>query len=458
LFLVGLVGLLLSFEVVSTGLAYAAAKPNIVLFMTDDQHIHHIAHMPSVAQEIRAKGASFEQAFYNDPLCCPSRATMLTGMYAHNTKVTDQLHSLFVNNGNEDRTIAVALNAAGYNTALVGKYLNGYPSPKPGSYVPKGWDFWAGKKGSGGLYYNYTLNENGKLVSYGTGADNYSTDVYKAKALRFLDSALKSPAPFFLWFSPSAPHAPHDPAPRHTGLYAGLTYPKGPAFNEADVADKPAYVRKLAKLTAGEVTGIDRNYRKRAQALKAFDEAVAAIIGKIGAAGRLGETYLVFVSDNGWTSGEHRLRTKGFPYEEVIRMPIYVRGPGIPVGKKVQGIAGNVDLAVTFADWADVSLPGNPDGRSLAGLETSRVVYPLENARPGNGAPAWRGVRTATHTYVRYSTGEEELYDNGADPHQLQNLAKSSANAALLAKLRDRAAKLAGCKGSVCRELENTPL
>ncbi len=446
----------------SSTVAAVSGKPNIVLFMTDDQAVELNQYMPTVLAKIRDKGISFERAYYNYPLCCPSRATILTGRYAQNTGVTDQRYTLFLNGGNEPKTIAVWLHDAGYNTALIGKYLNGYPASKGISHVPPGWTFWAARAGTASageeqdsLYYNFRLSLNGKEEKHGTAPTDYSTDVYKGHALSFLDTALASDAPFFLYFSPSAPHAPHTPAPRHTGLYPGLTGPKDASYNEKDVSDKPAYIRAKPLLTSSEIKTTDKNYANSARALKAFDEAVAAIIGKIELAGRLDNTYLVFISDNGWVRGQHRLRTKGFPHEPVILMPLFISGPGIPAGSKSQSLVGNVDLAPTFAAWAGVTVPTEIDGRSIASLTSSRVAYPITNKRK---SPSFIGIRTDRYTYVKYSSGEEELYDNVTDPLQLQSGDKLEANKALKANLADRAIKLSTCHGPACQQLEDSPL
>jgi arylsulfatase A-like enzyme len=240
----------------------AASKPNIILLIADDLPVSLVEHLPTVKAEIIAKGATFNQAFFNNPLCCPSRAAMLTGKYVQNNKTTDQLHSQFYNAGNPDRTVAVWLKNAGYRTALVGKYLNGYPSPRGSSYVPPGWDYWIAKRG-GGLYYDYTLSENSTPVSYGHDPEDYSTDLYKTKALGFLKGALADRVPFLLWFSPSSPHAPHTPAPRHVGLFPNLKAPKPASFNEADLSDKPGYVRAQPRLTASQIASLDEDYRMR---------------------------------------------------------------------------------------------------------------------------------------------------------------------------------------------------
>lgn len=458
----------------------AVAKPNIILIITDDMEEGLVEYMPAVRAEIIAKGASFTRAYFNDPLCCPSRAAMLTGKYVQNNKTTDNDHIKFYNAGNPAHTVAVWLQAAGYRTALVGKYLNGYPEPAAATYVPPGWDYWVGKNAltgvnlyysylfkagldrllginGSGLYYNYELIENGRLVGYGIGPEDYSDDLYKTKALTFLRAALQDKAPFFLWFSPNAPHAPFTAAARHADLYPDLKAPKPASFNEADVSDKPRYVQEQPLLTPAQIDQVDADYRTRARSLRAVDEAVQAFVDELAAAGQLADTYLVFVSDNGWLYGQHRLRTKGYPYEEVIKMPLYVRGPDVPAGSQVDQLVGNVDLAPTFAEWTGATPNAVLDGRSLAPLAAGRNP-PWRNILPlfyagSSTIPPWRGVRTADHVYVEYGTGEREFYDMRHDPLQLTNRAGSMPEE-LRRQLADLVQDLNACAGDACRALD----
>jgi arylsulfatase A-like enzyme len=227
------------------------------------------------------------------------------------------------------------------------------------------------------------------------------------------------------------------------------------------VSDKPAYVRSKPLLTSSQITGIDNNYRLKAQSLQAVEEIIQDLFDRIDAAGQLNNTYFVFISDNGWLHGQHRLRTKNFPYEETVRMPLYVRGPGITAGRRITALVTIADLAPTFAAWAGASVPADLDGRSLAGLLTggsspNRKVVAMKSPSHSQN---WRAVRTATHTYVRYlATGEQELYDNVTDPLQLQNLAKQSSSKALLDALEKRSAALATCKAQGCHSLEDAAL
>jgi N-acetylglucosamine-6-sulfatase len=340
------------------GAGHSAAKPSIILILTDDMETGLVEHMPNVKALIVEQGATFARAYVNDPLCCPSRATILTGRYAHNTGVTLNSHKQFYEAGNPDQTVAVWLKTAGYRTALIGKYLNGYPLPVPETYVPPGWDHWTAHVDVGrSLFYNYRLNESGRLVDYGKAPDDYSTDLYAERANAFIRQAVADGAPFFLMLSVHAPHVPSTPAPRHTSLLQTLTAPKPPSFDEADVSDKPAYIRDKARASPDRLAKLDETYRQRVRSVQAVDEAVRALVDTLGASGRLAQTYLVFASDNGLLHGQHRVdRAKGMPYEEVVRIPLYVRGPGIRHGLVLEHMVGNVDLAPTISEWAGAGI------------------------------------------------------------------------------------------------------
>ena len=446
----------------------APAKPSIVLILTDDQDASLTRYMPNL-KALARQGATLTRAYYNDPLCGPSRATILTGLYDHNTGVEANDHRLFYKAGLPRRTPAVWLHAAGYRTGFVGKYLNEYPAPAPATYVPPGWDYWVARLGEtteetwlSSTEFDYDLNDNGTVVHHGSAPSDYATDVYRDKAVGFIKRATADGVPFLLELATHAPHWPATPAPRDADLFPTLQAPRGPSFDEADVSDKPAYVRALPLFDPAKV---DAKYRLRARSVQAVDDALKAITDALAASGRLASTYVVFTSDNGFELGPHRIRgEKSTPYEETIRMPLYVRGPDIPGGLVLQHMVGNVDLAPTLAAWAGAAAPSDLDGRSFApllrpgapGPEAWRRAYPL-NQLSRQGIPSWRGVRTRRYTYVEYATGEKELYDNRTDPYQLQNIA-TSANPALLATLAQRTAALAACKGDGCRTLEDAPL
>lgn len=460
-----LAGLLATGWVASTPAPAAAqaAKPDIVLILTDDQEESLVEHMPNVLALIRARGARFERAFYNVPLCCPSRATMLTGMYVQNTGVDHNLHAEFVEAGLDTRTIAVTLRDAGYHTVLVGKYLNGYPAPRPRTYVPPGWADWHARAGSRDMYTDHRISDNGTYRL----STAYSTDFYTDLAVRAVQ-ATPAGKPLFLWLSYAAPHEPATPAERHRDALPTLEAPRDAAFDEADVSDKPAHIRDRPPLPAAVVDEVDARYRRMAQTGLAADEGVERVVDALAAAGRLANAYVVFASDNGFMHGQHRAdQYKAFPYDEVARMILLVRGPGVRAGSVVRALVSNADLAPTFAGWAGTAMPPGVDGRSFAphlapggaaaaGRRALPMAYTFGSAEE-NPIPGWTGIVTRSWKYVRHSTGEEEVYDRANDPLELSNLA-GTAGRGLLAALRRRNAELQACAGAACRSLEDAPL
>ena len=425
--------------------------------------------MPSV-RALARRGITFNTARYQVPLCGPSRSTFLTGRYAQNTGVYVNSHSQFYLAGNPSRTFAVSLLAAGYRTAWIGKYINGSPSPEAKTYIPPGWSSWYGRLAAadGSSPYNYQLNENGVLQSYGTLETDYATDVYLSKALAFIDGAVTAAAPFFVMVSVQAPHDPSTPAPRHASVANHVVAPRPPSFNEADVSDKPSFIRTRKPYSSATLATADSNYRHRVRSLKAVDEALAAIVQRLTSHGILGNTYVVFLSDNGMLFGEHRImRSKGGPYEESTGVPLVIRGPGVPAGASRDHLVTNADLAATFSEWAGATPPPDMDGRSLAPLLRKKPPGPGEwrqslpitlvrNSSTPNW-PGYYGVRTRDHMYAHYDTGDRELYDLRVDPYQLQNIV-DAVSPDFVTRLDDHALQLNACRGEACRQLENLSL
>jgi arylsulfatase A-like enzyme len=350
----------------------APSRPNIVFILTDDQRLEDIQHMPKLQQLLVGEGMSFDSYVDTVSLCCPSRTSILRGQYAHNTGVMTNgaqnggfvtAHRL----GVENSTVATWLHDAGYRTALIGKYLNHYPAGMGPTYIPPGWDYWASPvEGNPYSEYNYTLNENGKNVFYGTSADDYGTDVYTHHAVEFLKDCSAHNTPFFLYLAFYAPHAPSTPAPRHVGMFTDAKVVRNKAFNEADVAGKPEYIRDLPLMTEQQIVATDRFYGKRLRSLQAVDEAIETVYNTLKVAHKLDDTYIVFASDNGFHLGEHRmLRGKQTAYETDIHLPLIVRGPGIAHGAHAGELVANIDLAPTFADIAKAHPADFVDGRSL---------------------------------------------------------------------------------------------
>ena len=446
----------------------ADARPNVVVFMTDDQNVSSLAVMPNVKTLLASAGTTFVNNFVAYPLCCPSRATYLTGQYPHN-------HGVMANVAPDggyyqlrgDETLPVWLGRAGYQTAHVGKYLNGYGTQDP-LEIPRGWGEWYGSVDPTTYrMWGYTLNENGTLVTYGQDDVEdpalYQTDVYARKAVDYINRKAPGDAPFFLSVAPLAPHteagwaATHGdrnprPAPRHRGAFANAPLPMPPSFNEADVSDKPAHIRALPLLGNPAIAQITKTYRSRLESLLAVDEAVKSIVDALTARGELSRTLFIFTSDNGWLQGEHRIPSgKIHPYEESIRVPLIVRGPGVAAGATRTMLSGNIDLAATVLAAAQAVAGITVDGRSLLGTTApSRPSLLVETGPRSTGARWYAAIRTPRFVYVEHSTLERELYDLSVDPYQLLSRHADPAYAQVRAALAEQLHQLQACAGPTC--------
>src|SRR3546814_518506 len=442
-------------------------RPNIVVILSDDEDLVSHAFMPKTKALIEEQGAAFDNYFVTYSFCCPSRATMLRGQYAHNHRIQGNVLPTggarkFRALGHDRSTIATWLQAAGYRTGLIGKYMNDY-RPEQG-YVPPGWDEWYAYSHG---YYNYVLNENGTPVRYGDTAADYSTDVFAGHAAAAIRRAAAGRAPFFFIVAPFAPHSPERPAPRHTDLFADAVYPRPASFDEADVSDKPSLIHELERLELWQLTAIDKIYRRRLAMLQSVDDLVAGVVAALRETGELDHTYVVYTSDNGWHMGEHRQFVgKTTAYEEDIRVPFAIRGPGVPKGARLTPFVLNNDLAPTIAAMADVAPPSYVDGRSFLPLledpeQSWRQSFAIERRQRETmeivGPASFNALCTADWTYVEYFNGERELYDLQADPQQLQNVV-TAAEPLLLDQLSRRLAELANCAAANCREIEDLPV
>ena len=459
-------------------------SPNVIIILTDDMDYTLMPYMPKTIELIGDQGATFENYFITTPICCPSRASMLRGQYAHNTDIMENSPGFarFFKLQEEESTLAVWLQDAGYRTALYGKYLNNYPVNAGQNYVPPGWTDWAAFLGTdyeGDLYYGYTMNENGTLVKHGNAPEDYSTDLIRNKSLTFIDDSVKADSPFFLFVSVYAPHGPSTPAPRHQALNADLTYPQNPSFHEADVTDKPKLIQMLTQ-TGDDFDEGDANavFQGRVNSLQSVDELVEDLVRSLEENGQLDNTYIFFMSDNGFHLGEHGIPSgKGTAYEEDIHVPFMVRGPGIEPGSTVSQMTANIDLAPTIADITGVSVPEFVDGRSfLPCLDGKEVLWrdglmiefgyideeaidealadpETDNLLVDIVGGAFRGIRGKDYVYVEYANGEIEFYDLKADPYQLDNIA-GTLSPETLETLHAKVESLKVCEGEDCRNLE----
>jgi arylsulfatase A-like enzyme len=459
-------------------------KPNIVFVLADDLDLREVSYLPSVQRLVAEQGMTLDNYFITNSLCCPSRTTMLRGEYAHDTGVHSNAganggFNAAYKNGDTTATIGNWMQSAGYATALYGKFLNGYPGQAGGKYEPSGWTDWGGAIDSPNAYgeYNYDVIRNGQKIHYGHKASDYGTTVYTGYAKSFIQRETQQHNPFFVYLAYFAPHQPATPARRDLGKFPNAQAPRPASFDEADVSDKPAWLRAVPRMSPALISEVDNLYRRRIRSLQAVDRGVTQLVDELRADGQLDNTYFVFTSDNGFHLGEHRLPAgKRTPYEDDIHVPFFVRGPGIAVGSHSSAMGGNVDLAQTFGAIGGASLPSTLEGRSLLGVwhgdasSDTRKAYLLEhwpepaslgdndvNAKTNGGLaaaepsdiPQYSGVRTANITYVEYVTGERELYDLTTDPDELQNLA-GKASAATLKAWHDYLAPLINCHGNAC--------
>jgi arylsulfatase A-like enzyme len=356
---------------------------------------------------------------------------------------------------------------------MIGKYLNGYENDP---LVPAGWSDWHAAADDADpdddlMAYDYTLNNNGKMVHYGESRAAYKQDVLTDKAVGFVNRRAPKSQPFFLWLTYTAPHgggpdpSPNPPfncqsaptlytakpAPRHAHAFDTAPLPKPPNFNEADVSDKPADIRRRPRLSSERIADIRRRYRCELESLLSVDEGVKRIVDALRAKRELSSTLLVYTSDNGYFHGEHRIpdrKTK--VYEESIRVPLLIRGPGlgIPRGVKVGDLATNSDLAPTFVDAAD-AIPGLVmDGVSLIpvaqnpGIEEGRELLVEQHNLAA--------IRTESHVYGEWRSGENELYDLDEDPFQLRSRHDDPDYSSVQAELAARLHRLQLCAGPSC--------
>jgi N-acetylglucosamine-6-sulfatase len=446
----------------------AARPPNVVFVLTDDLAWNLVKYMPRV-QALQRRGMTFSRYFVTDSLCCPSRSSIFTGRFPHDTGVftnmgADGGFQTFLNRGWESRTWATALQPLGYRTGMMGKYLNGYlPRTR---HIPPGWTSWD-VAGNGYPEFNYNLLEDGRIVHYASAPSDYLTDVLARKGAAFVDQAANARRPFTLELATFAPHAPYTPAPRDANAFPGLRAPRPPSFNRANV-NPPPWLKGHQPLTAAQIAGIDAAFRKRAQAVRAVDDLIGRIQGRLRARGLAQNTYIVFSSDNGYHMGEHRLTPgKLTAFETDIRVPLIVTGPDVVAGRNVARVTENVDLYPTFVRLGRAGASPFADGKSLLPLLRGQpapswrdaalvehhgpdfgVEAGPDAAQAGSGNPStYEALRLQHAVYVEYANGEREYYDLRSDPYELTNtypeLSPSQAEV-----LHSQLARLESCSGA----------
>ncbi len=420
-----------------------SARPNIVFVLTDDLSWNLVKYMPEV-QKLRTQGVTFSNYVVTDTLCCPSRSSIFTGNFPHDTGVytnnsPDGGFTVFNARGNENHTYATALQADGYATAMMGKYLNGYVPTD--NYVPPGWNEW--DVGGKAYYeYKYDLDENHTVRHYGSAPADYLTDVLSAKGNAFIERNAAAGKPFVLEIGTYAPHKPYTPAPTDLNKFPGLKAPRTKAFDRLPV-NPPAWLANHTPLSQHLKTKLDTVFRMRAQSVQAVDRMIGRLRATLEATGVADNTYFVFSSDNGFHLGEYRLGPgKQTAYDTDVRVPLVVVGPHVPGGVTLNQVAQNIDLAPTFESLAGLKIKSNVDGHSLVPLlsgkspsdwrTASLIEHHGPDALPGDPdaqtprqgiPPTYNALWTPGYTYVEYKDGDIEYYDRLKDPYELNNIA-----------------------------------
>lgn len=424
--------------------------PNVLLILTDDQDAKALWVSPTVRSLIGDHGFTFNRAFVTTSVCGPSRVSILRGQYAHNTNVwvNEDAFPYTRDSGLDQSTVATWLHDAGYRTGWVGKYLNFYAhGDADGLYTPPGWDQWTILVPARGRYWPEKILENGVWLD--ANGEFYNTDYVTERAVDFIH---ESDGPWFLVVSYLAPHFPAEAAPRHLGIYSYLAGLRPPSFNFSYDSTAPFNATRIAKM--------DDEYRGRMESLLAVDEGVADLFAAMDSMGVTGNTLVIYTSDNGYLLGEHGFYEKNRPYEEAVRVPMIVRGPGVRQGTSKK-IVANIDIAPTIADYAGVAAPSFVDGRSLRPLLENqlsdsqwrkRLLTEHERTTGAGEVVTFASVRTNSEFFTEASNGLRQLFDMTVDTFQLTN--KAPLGAGQYATLQAQLAALRVCAGFPCRAAE----
>lgn len=424
------------------------AQPNVVLILADDFSMNLVPtegpRMPALRKMMR-DGMTLTNFYTVNSLCCPSRASMMTGKLPHNTGVQTNGKPFggldaFNANGNEAVTFGVALQAAGYDTAFLGKYLNGYkPENQP---IPIGWDEWASTS-RGYIGYGYTLNHNGVIST----PDDHFTDKISRLGRDWIEGR---PGPWFMELAAFAPHSPYTPPVRYEASFLDAALPETPAFGARPDATAPQWLQDIPPLKAPGRNEMRADYILRVQASEGIDDMIAAVRRKVGP-----DTYVIFTSDNGYHMGEMSMRTgKMTPFDFDSRVPFVIVGPGITAGSVSDEITSNVDIYPTLLEWAGAPVPTDIDGVSMvpvfSGGSSGRTMAVIEHLQdpidPDDpdtsdvNPPTYTALRGDGWLYVEYETGEVGYY---TDPHQLYNIPAPPGLAAVVAAIKT-------CSGAGC--------
>ena len=511
-----------------SGLAQAArplpdpVRPNVVVIQTDDQSLTSLRAtfrdsddsvqrvMPKTLDLIGAKGIEFTNYYVSHPVCAPSRATLLSGQYAHTSGFTRNSGPTggwegWKNLPILDENLAVALSRAGYRTSHIGKFTNNYHGATMDTVdttVPPGWSHWYVPSYGNTLYYYGTrLNVNGVPVGplgsngydmWGAATDppgctaasllapvpgitcNHSTDLFSRNAVEQIEQA--GDTPFYIQVDYNTPHGDHrspigaQPLSRHYDSALKTRMPRPAGFNEPDNSDKPSFVRDIPPMERGEIEQIDIRWQKDLESLRGVDDGVGAIIAALRRSGKLSSTYIFFTSDNGQFNGEHRMSSAKFlPYEPAAKVPMLVRGPGISQNTKSSELVANVDIAPTILGLTGARLPRGFDGRNMKPFwknpakRTRRPIVlesfvgpsdvPPVDAGVSAAAPPrnFSGLRAGRYKYIEYTNGERELYDLKSDPAELVNRITDPAWRKIAIRLSSELVTRRNCRGAACR-------
>ncbi len=423
-----------------------AVKPNIIFILTDDYASNLVDFMPNL-KAMQQEGVTFSNYYVSNSLCCPSRSSIFTGMLPHNSGVQTNTkpnggYEVYMEQGDAQESFCLALQNAGYKTAMMGKFLNGY-LPRTHQPVP-GWSDWF-VAGAGYRNFDYDINSNGQILHFGHAPEDYLTDVLSARA----DSLIRDwkDHPFFIEIATFTPHAPFIPAPRHEKLFNDEKAPRTPRFNKQADSTAPNWLRQLQPLGPKKIDRIDNIFRNRLRCIMSIDEMLGGIRKLLKQTGVSGHTFIFFSSDNGYHLGDYSMvQGKQTPFDIDIRVPLIACGPKVAKGSWQQAIVSNIDLAPTFAALADAQLTSEPDGRDIqqfllkqntekinwrnfAIIEHRRVDFDLKDPdrqEPEDGKlPSYTALRFHNLLYVEYETGEISCYDVQNDPYELKNIASS---------------------------------
>ena len=449
-----------------------SGRPNIVFVLTDDLTQDLVRFMPHVLG-MQQEGMTFTNYTVTDSQCCPSRSSILTGSYPHNTRVFTNNppwggYKVFHRRGEERSTFATALHDRGYRTAFMGKYLNGYQTGSTADPItprPPGWDEWDGV-GYGYGEFDYDIAHNGTTTFYGHRPADYLTTVLQQRATDFISTAATSSQPFLLEVATFTPHTPSIPAPEDAHAFPHLAAPRSPAFNTLP-QNPPAWLAGRQALDTAVLRGIDHRYQRRARDVLSIDRLVGAVEQALAESGAARDTIVVFSSDNGYHLGEYRLPAgKMTAFDTDVRVPLVVTGPHVRAGVRNADAVQNIDLAPTFEELAGLEPSPRMDGVSFAGLlhhpmRRWRNAALIEHHGPDTNVsdpdfpglldanpPSYEAMRTGRYTYVEYTAGGTELYDRRVDPFELHNIA-AQVPRKRLARLHRELVALARCHGAV---------